>query len=186
MFPGNPCQCHDMVARANPSANRPSWVPDSSSTACARCRANFSFELRRHHCRFCGLIFCHYCSSKSRPVLLLGYVEPVRVCDLCHEQCALRDAFLEVVRSGDLRSTQAMLQHQHVGSDDSTGTQTPLLVAASKGMLPAPPSIHAGKAVCVSQALQKTRVLGSSHSFLQSMRLLFWELCLGAGVSRTH
>ena len=116
-----------------PSSNRPAWVPDSSATACARCRANFSFELRRHHCRFCGNIFCHYCSSKSRPVLALGYVDAVRLCDVCHEHCALRDAFLEVVRTGDLRATQAMLQHQHVGADDSTGTQTPLLVAASKG-----------------------------------------------------
>jgi|LauGreDrversion2_3_1035106.scaffolds.fasta_scaffold106468_2 hypothetical protein len=123
-----------MVARMNASSNRPAWVPDSSATACTRCRASFSFELRRHHCRFCGNIFCHYCSSKSRPVLALGYAEPVRVCDVCHEQCALRDAFLEVVRNGDVRATQVMLQHQQVGADDSTGTQTPLLVAASKGV----------------------------------------------------
>ena len=57
----------------------------------------------------------------------------MRVCDVCHEQCALRDAFLEVVRNGDLRATHAMLQHQHVGADDTTATQTPLLIAASKG-----------------------------------------------------
>jgi len=73
------------------------------------------------------------CSFVGRPVLSLGYVEPVRVCDVCHEQCALRDAFLEVVRNGDLRATHAMLQHQHVGADDTTATQTPLLIAASKG-----------------------------------------------------
>ena len=66
-------------------------------------------------------------------MLSLGYVEPVRVCDVCHEHCALRDAFLEVVRNGDLRATHAMLQHQHVGADDTTATQTPLLIAASKG-----------------------------------------------------
>jgi hypothetical protein len=66
-------------------------------------------------------------------VLSLGYVEPVRVCDVCHEHCALRDAFLEVVRNGDVRATHAMLQHQHVGADDTTATQTPLLIAASKG-----------------------------------------------------
>ena len=101
-----------MVGRVNPSHQRPPWVPDSSVAACTRCRTSFSFELRRHHCRFCGNIFCHYCSSKSRPVLALGYADPVRVCDACHDLCALRDVFLDVVRTGDLRSTQAMLMHQ--------------------------------------------------------------------------
>ena len=122
-----------MVGRVNPSHQRPPWVPDSSVAACTRCRTSFSFELRRHHCRFCGNIFCHYCSSKSRPVLALGYADPVRVCDACHDLCALRDVFLDVVRTGDLRATQAMLMHQNVSADDTTGSQTPLLVAASKG-----------------------------------------------------
>ena len=158
-----------MVSRTNPSSNRPVWVPDSSATACARCRANFSFELRRHHCRFCGKVFCHYCSSKSRPVLALGYLEPVRVCDVCYELCSLRDAFLEVVRSGDLRATQVMLQHQHVGADDSTGTQTPLLVAASKGAF-----AHASFLLLTATKALSLLLRGDEHS------ICFYGL-MGAG-----
>eukprot|EP00286_Rhodomonas_abbreviata_P014514 CAMPEP_0181328554 /NCGR_PEP_ID=MMETSP1101-20121128/22792_1 /TAXON_ID=46948 /ORGANISM="Rhodomonas abbreviata, Strain Caron Lab Isolate" /LENGTH=354 /DNA_ID=CAMNT_0023437479 /DNA_START=451 /DNA_END=1511 /DNA_ORIENTATION=+ len=70
---------------------------------------------------------------KSRALLALGYTEPVRVCDACFDVCALRDGFVEVVRTGDAKAAQAMLEQHLVAPDDSTGTQTPLLVAASRG-----------------------------------------------------
>jgi len=38
-----------------------------------------------------------------------------------------------VVRNGEVRAVQSMLADKAVGPDDTTGTQTPLLVAASKG-----------------------------------------------------
>ena len=46
--------------------------------------------------RFCGNIFCHACSAKSRALLFLGYAEPVRICDSCMNTCNLRDDFMEV------------------------------------------------------------------------------------------
>ena len=37
----------------------------------------------------CGDIFCGDCTSKSAPILQLGFDDPVRVCDKCHaELCA--------------------------------------------------------------------------------------------------
>ena len=37
------------------------WVEDDSVTICYNCDRSFSIFLRRHHCRFCGKIFCGDC-----------------------------------------------------------------------------------------------------------------------------
>ena len=39
---------------------RKDWVPDHKVTHCSfpGCGKQFSFRLRRHHCRRCGLVFC--------------------------------------------------------------------------------------------------------------------------------
>lgn len=41
------------------------WVDDSKATNCYACETEFSLFTRRHHCRYCGKIFCHNCSSKN-------------------------------------------------------------------------------------------------------------------------
>jgi hypothetical protein len=36
------------------------WEPDESSNSCSRCRKEYTFiSRRRHHCRFCGRLFCY-------------------------------------------------------------------------------------------------------------------------------
>lgn len=43
----------------------PQWMPDSCASECKACCLPFKPIVRlRHHCRLCGLIFCHTCSSK--------------------------------------------------------------------------------------------------------------------------
>lgn len=64
----------------------PQWVHDSESTSCYRCRAEFSTLKRRHHCRCCGQIFCHACSSKQAPIPKYGIEKEVRVCDVCFDK----------------------------------------------------------------------------------------------------
>lgn len=39
------------------------WVRDGECNACSMCQCEFTFFNRRHHCRICGLIFCHQCCS---------------------------------------------------------------------------------------------------------------------------
>jgi len=63
---------------------RPTWQPDSSTTVCVRCELPFSFFRRRHHCRFCGQIFCRDCCHvRASYPTWFGYNEPQRVCELC-------------------------------------------------------------------------------------------------------
>jgi len=40
---------------------RSEWVPDKNASACMDCKQIFTFFRRRHHCRFCGKIYCNKC-----------------------------------------------------------------------------------------------------------------------------
>lgn len=64
------------------------WLPDSSTTVCMQCTAPFTALTRgRHHCRFCGGIFCRVC-TKGRCLLPVKFRErnPQRVCDTCYDR----------------------------------------------------------------------------------------------------
>lgn len=39
------------------------WVEDDSVAKCFQCSKEFTFILRRHHCRLCGRVFCYQCSN---------------------------------------------------------------------------------------------------------------------------
>ncbi|KAJ9089004.1 hypothetical protein DSO57_1017282 [Entomophthora muscae] len=64
---------------------RPDWQPDEQSSFCNRCHTYFSLFLRKHHCRHCGLVYCHLCCSRKTPLRQLGYLEQVKVCESCFE-----------------------------------------------------------------------------------------------------
>ncbi|CAH2355961.1 vacuolar protein sorting-associated protein 27 [[Candida] railenensis] len=61
----------------------PDWVDGEE---CMICYSPFSVINRKHHCRSCGGVFCQTHSSKSMPLVGLGIMEPVRVCDNCFEK----------------------------------------------------------------------------------------------------
>lgn len=68
----------------------PQWLPDSYAAVCMQCRAYFHpIFFSRHHCRFCGRIFCGSCTSQ-RTLLPVKFREstPQRVCDSCYERLA--------------------------------------------------------------------------------------------------
>ncbi|XP_010541680.1 PREDICTED: uncharacterized protein LOC104815071 [Tarenaya hassleriana] len=77
-------------------AEPPEWLPDSSTTTCMQCSAPFTALTRgRHHCRFCGGIFCRNC-SKGRCLMPSRFRErnPQRVCDACYERLDCLQGFL--------------------------------------------------------------------------------------------
>ncbi|KAF9092920.1 hypothetical protein BGX23_003797 [Mortierella sp. AD031] len=64
----------------------PVWVPDQSATRCMICSEEFGTIFRRkHHCRACGKVVCHSCSSRT--ILIKGaHSEKLgRACDDCIE-----------------------------------------------------------------------------------------------------
>ncbi|XP_031118491.1 uncharacterized protein LOC116022077 [Ipomoea triloba] len=66
-------------------AEPPRWLPDSAAAACMLCNSRFHPIMRsRHHCRFCGGIFCNGC-SKGRMLLPASFQTSnlQRVCDVC-------------------------------------------------------------------------------------------------------
>lgn len=69
-------------------AEPPEWLPDSYSTVCMQCNSSFTALTRgRHHCRFCGGLFCKDC-SRGRCLLPIKFRvrDPQRVCDACYER----------------------------------------------------------------------------------------------------
>ncbi|KDP21148.1 hypothetical protein JCGZ_21619 [Jatropha curcas] len=66
-------------------AEPPKWLADSAASACMLCGVRFHpIMCSRHHCRFCGGIFCGEC-SKGRSLLPVKFrvSDPQRVCDVC-------------------------------------------------------------------------------------------------------
>ncbi|EEF40130.1 uncharacterized protein LOC8275194 [Ricinus communis] len=66
-------------------ADPPKWLADSAASACMLCGVRFHpIMCSRHHCRFCGGIFCGEC-SKGRSLLPVKFrtADPQRVCDVC-------------------------------------------------------------------------------------------------------
>lgn len=66
-------------------AEPPKWLADSAASACMLCNVRFHpIMCSRHHCRFCGGIFCNDC-SKGRSLLPTKFrtANPQRVCDVC-------------------------------------------------------------------------------------------------------
>ncbi|XP_014225274.1 RUN and FYVE domain-containing protein 2 isoform X2 [Trichogramma pretiosum] len=58
------------------------WANDRMVTQCKGCSREFNIARRKHHCRYCGKIFCNSCSDNS--IALPNSTKPVRVCDECH------------------------------------------------------------------------------------------------------
>ena len=66
-------------------AEPPKWLADSAASSCMLCGVRFHpIMCSRHHCRFCGGIFCGEC-SKGRSLLPSKFrvSDPQRVCDVC-------------------------------------------------------------------------------------------------------
>lgn len=55
------------------------WISDDSSPSCLLCGAPFTMTRRRHHCRYCGLLFCGSCTENRA---MVGDTLS-RICDSC-------------------------------------------------------------------------------------------------------
>lgn len=63
------------------------WIRDDEVTICMCCRRSvFTMLTRRHHCRRCGRVICHACSTKRMKIIELYSEVLVRVCNDCYKQ----------------------------------------------------------------------------------------------------
>jgi hypothetical protein len=81
-----------------PEIQPPSWIADCDAIECKDCSTPFSFQVRRHHCRNCGQVFCHRCCRERLRLPHLRYKGSVRVCKECEAQVlALRQHCPELI-----------------------------------------------------------------------------------------
>lgn len=63
--PHNATQARPQPLRVVENYNAPVWIPDQSANRCMICKEEFGTLFRRkHHCRACGKVVCHSCSSR--------------------------------------------------------------------------------------------------------------------------
>ncbi|CAC5395607.1 FYCO1 [Mytilus coruscus] len=55
---------------------RDKWLDEKDITQCMQCRTDFSFTIRKHHCRICGRVFCYQCSDNWMQTAHSSHVEP--------------------------------------------------------------------------------------------------------------
>ncbi|XP_028900068.1 hepatocyte growth factor-regulated tyrosine kinase substrate isoform X2 [Zeugodacus cucurbitae] len=95
----------------------PIWA---DGKVCHRCRDEFNFTNRKHHCRNCGQVFCGKCSSKQCPLPKFGIEKDVRVCDGCYVMLQRPNA-KPAVRT----AAESDLPAEYVNSSLSQQVQTP-------------------------------------------------------------
>uniref|UniRef100_H3CMD0 FYVE and coiled-coil domain-containing protein 1 n=1 Tax=Tetraodon nigroviridis TaxID=99883 RepID=H3CMD0_TETNG len=66
------------------------WLVDKEITHCLDCQSQFTWWLRRHHCRLCGRIFCYYCSNNYVMTKQGGKKE--RCCKECYTELSPSDS----------------------------------------------------------------------------------------------
>lgn len=60
------------------------WLRDPEATHCLDCKREFSWMVRRHHCRICGRVFCYYCCNNF--VLTKPSGRKERCCRACFQK----------------------------------------------------------------------------------------------------
>ncbi|KAJ3452863.1 1-phosphatidylinositol 3-phosphate 5-kinase-related [Anaeramoeba flamelloides] len=59
------------------------WLSDSSYTHCVMCYYQFTTRRRRHHCRYCGILYCSNCSNNTFLFSNSETTQSQRVCNAC-------------------------------------------------------------------------------------------------------
>ena len=69
----NSLTAHTSVSKSEMAAHYcfSKWEKDSASPSCRSCGADFGLTTRRHHCRYCGRLFCVKCANQQAHAELL-------------------------------------------------------------------------------------------------------------------
>ncbi|PIA19327.1 hypothetical protein COEREDRAFT_90650 [Coemansia reversa NRRL 1564] len=101
------------------TASAPEW---EDSSVCQRCRTQFTFTNRKHHCRNCGKCFCNDCSSNTTTIPRFAIYEPVRVCHGCYLRLK---KIVPDIEGGDGLPKRTDSYHSHDRNPPLSNTTTP-------------------------------------------------------------
>ncbi|XP_055020627.1 FYVE and coiled-coil domain-containing protein 1 isoform X2 [Boleophthalmus pectinirostris] len=88
------------------------WLMDKEATHCLGCQGQFTWWLRKHHCRFCGRIFCYYCSNNFAMTKQSGKKE--RCCKDCYNQ---HNAVGEMVTEAEVSASEPQTPSPGLGPE---------------------------------------------------------------------
>ncbi|CAG9319336.1 unnamed protein product [Blepharisma stoltei] len=100
------------------------WMPDNSAKTCHKCDKVFNTFRRRHHCRYCGLIFCSNCTEKSYE-LPNGKII-LRICKDC----------LELLNSSQQNTLVGNIEKYPISSIDGTSDTPSITTIEKEDILP--------------------------------------------------
>ncbi|KAF9302076.1 hypothetical protein BGZ74_005883 [Mortierella antarctica] len=97
--PHNSTQARPQPLRVVENYNAPVWIPDQSATRCMICKEEFGTLIRRkHHCRACGKVVCHSCSSRTILIKAGNSEKEGRACDECIDTMFPEEAHVAPVK----------------------------------------------------------------------------------------
>lgn len=79
-------ETHLSPAQSVTAITRDKWVENIDNCSNIKCGIAFTTIKRRHHCRYCGNIFCHQCSSQKVNLTFDKEKKIVRVCLTCYDK----------------------------------------------------------------------------------------------------
>ncbi|XP_077572875.1 FYVE and coiled-coil domain-containing protein 1 isoform X1 [Stigmatopora nigra] len=111
------------------------WLMDKDATHCLGCQGQFTWWLRRHHCRLCGRIFCYYCSNNYAMTKHSGKKE--RCCKECYSQhSAVVERFTAAELSPSERQPPPPGPGPHPAPESAPYLPTPCVTVSDPGNKP--------------------------------------------------
>ncbi|CAK7292161.1 FYVE and coiled-coil domain-containing protein 1 [Vulpes lagopus] len=96
------------------------WLGDTEASHCHDCKREFSWMVRRHHCRICGRVFCYYCCNNYLLTKHSGKKE--RCCRACFRKFSDGPGSPDSASSGTSQGEPSpALSPAHAGSQAARG-----------------------------------------------------------------
>jgi len=108
------------------------WAADKSARGCNACGMQFGVLIRRHHCQYCGQLFCGHCIKDCWCLPKFEYLQPVRVCGACSKLCWKAAALVQAIAKNDVSAVSKFVSNQN-DCMLHTGVYPPIVLAASAG-----------------------------------------------------